>query len=144
MILFGNTNPALAGGKGASLARLAEVGFNPPASFVIPADAFADGKPQRGLKTAVSKALKTIGPGPYAVRSSGHAEDGADHSHAGQFDTFLNVKAADVVDAAANVWASGFGDTVATYRAVKSGGDASAPAIVVQQMIDARVLWFSK
>lgn len=139
MILFGNTNPAQAGGKGASLARLADAGFNPPASFVIPADAFAEGKPQRGLKTAVSKALKAIGPGPYAVRSSGHAEDGADHSHAGQFDTFLNVKAAGVVDAAANVWASGFSDTVATYRAVKSGGDASAPAIVVQQMIDARV-----
>lgn len=139
MILFNNTNPAQAGGKGASLARLAEFGFNPPASFVIPADAFTDGKPQRGLKTAVSKALKTIGFGPYAVRSSGHAEDGQDHSHAGQFDTFLNIKAVDVVDAAAKVWTSGFGETVATYRAVKSGGDAAAPAIVVQQMIDARV-----
>lgn len=139
MILFDDTNPAQAGGKGASLARLAEHGFNPPASFVIAADAFTDGKPQRGLKTAVTKALKSIGPGPYAVRSSGHAEDGAEHSHAGQFDTFLNVKAADVVNAAGKVWASGFGDTVATYRAVKSGGDAEAPAIVVQQMIDARV-----
>lgn len=139
MILFDNTNPGQAGGKGASLARLAEQGFNPPAFFVIPADAFTDGKPQRGLKTAVIKALKSIGPGPYAVRSSGHAEDGDEHSHAGQFDTFLNIKAADVVDAAAKVWSSGFGETVATYRAVKSGGDAAAPAIVVQQMIDARV-----
>lgn len=139
MILFDNTDPAKAGGKGATLARLAQQGFNPPPSFVIRADAFADGKPQRGLKTAVSKALKTIGPGPYAVRSSGHAEDGADHSHAGQFDTFLNIKAADVIDAAAKVWASGFGETVATYRAVRSGGDATAPAIVVQKMIDARV-----
>jgi pyruvate,water dikinase len=138
MILFNNTNPAQAGGKGASLAKLAEHGFNPPASFVIPTDAFIEGKPQRGLKTAVLNALETIGPGPYAVRSSGHAEDGAEHSHAGQFDTFLNIKAIDVVDAAAKVWASGFGETVATYRAVKSGGDAQAPAIVVQQMIDAR------
>jgi pyruvate,water dikinase len=139
MILFNNTDPSEAGGKGAALARLAELGFNPPASFVIPADAFTDGKPQRGLKTAVTKALAAIGPGPYAVRSSGHAEDGKDHSHAGQFDTFLNIKAAGVMDAAAKVWASGFGETVATYRAVKSGGDAAAPAIVVQQMIDARV-----
>lgn len=139
MIWFDNTNPAQAGGKGASLARLAEQGFNPPASFVISADAFSDGQPKRGLKSAVSKALKAIGPGPYAVRSSGHAEDGQDHSHAGQFDTFLNIKAAGVVDAAAKVWASGFGETVATYRAVKSGGDAAAPAIVVQQMINARV-----
>lgn len=139
MILFNNTNPAQAGGKGASLARLAELGFNPPAWFVIPADAFTDGKPQRGLKTAVNKALKSIGPGPYAVRSSGHAEDGEEHSHAGQFDTFLNIKASDVIDAAAKVWLSGFGETVATYRAVKSGGGTAAPAIVVQQMIDARV-----
>ena len=138
MILFNNTDPTQAGGKGASLARLAELGFCPPASFVIAADAFNDGKPARGLKTAVAKGLKTIGPGPYAVRSSGHAEDGADHSHAGQFDTFLNVKASDVVDAAAKVWASGFGETVTTYRAIKSGGEAAAPAIVVQRMIDAQ------
>ncbi|SEW18603.1 pyruvate, water dikinase [Cognatiyoonia koreensis] len=139
MILIDNTNPSEAGGKGASLARLAKHGFNPPASFVISADAFVDGKPARGLKTAVHKALKGVGAGPYAVRSSGQAEDGEDHSHAGQFDTFLNVKAADVVDAASKVWASGFGETVTTYRAVKSGGEAQAPAIVVQQMIAARI-----
>ncbi|WP_299965459.1 PEP/pyruvate-binding domain-containing protein [uncultured Roseobacter sp.] len=139
MIWVDNTDPAQAGGKGASLARLAEHGFNPPPSFVISAEAFHEGKPRRGLKTAVRTALKSIGPGPYAVRSSGHAEDGAEHSHAGQFDTFLNVDAAGVIDAAARVWVSGFGKTVTTYRAVKSGGDARAPAIVVQQMIDARV-----
>ena len=139
MILFDNSDTNQAGGKGATLARLAALGFNPPASFVIPASAFAEGKPQRGLKTAVTKALKQIGPGPYAVRSSGHAEDGAEHSHAGQFDTFLNVKATDVVAAAGKVWASGFGETVTTYRAVKSGGQAEPPAIVVQQMIKARV-----
>lgn len=139
MILFDCTDPSRAGGKGASLARLDQEGFHPPKSFVIPADAFVDGTAVRGLKTAVAAALKDIGPGPYAVRSSGHAEDGAEHSHAGQFDTVLNVKAGDVVDAAAKVWASGFGETVTTYRAVKSGGDAQAPAVVVQQMIDARI-----
>ncbi len=64
MILFDSTDPLLAGGKGASLARLTELGFNPPAFFVIPAHAFSDGKPQRGLKTAVTKALKAIGAGP--------------------------------------------------------------------------------
>ncbi len=139
MILFDNTDPEQAGGKGATLARLAEQGFHPPASFVISADAFEDGTARDGLDAAVSKALKSIGPGPYAVRSSGHAEDGAEHSHAGQFDTYLNVAADAVMAAAAKVWASGFGETVTTYRAVASGGDAAAPAIVVQQMIDARV-----
>lgn len=139
MILFHNTDPAQAGGKGASLARLAQLGFTPPPSFVIPADAFVEGQPQPGLEDAVSAALNAIGPGPYAVRSSGHAEDGADHSHAGQFETVLNVAAGDIISAAGKVWASGFGDTVTTYRAVKSGGTAAAPAIVVQQMINARV-----
>ncbi|MEP5758226.1 MAG: PEP/pyruvate-binding domain-containing protein [Litoreibacter sp.] len=139
MILFDSTDPVRVGGKGASLARLVASGFNPPAFFVIAADAFVDGKPRDGLPNAVRDALKTIGPGPYAVRSSGHGEDGEEHSHAGQFDTFLNIEAIDVINAAAKVWVSGFSETVATYRAVKSGGAAAAPAIVVQQMIDARV-----
>jgi phosphoenolpyruvate synthase/pyruvate phosphate dikinase len=71
------------------------------------------------------------------VRSSARAEDGADHSHAGQFDTFLNVAAKDVWDGRKKVWRSGFSDTVATYRAVKTGGAAEGPAVIVQRMIDA-------
>lgn len=121
------------GGKSVALARLAELGFQPPAFFVIRADALDDDAPIVGLE----KALSDLGAGPFAVRSSARQEDGADHSHAGQFDTFLNVAAADVHDAARKVWKSGFSDAVATYRALKTGAAAEGPAVIVQRMIDA-------
>ncbi|WP_099827920.1 PEP/pyruvate-binding domain-containing protein [Oceaniglobus indicus] len=134
------TDPARVGGKAAALARLAREGFAPPAFFVIEPAAFGDGgTPDPALADRVDAALTALGPGPYAVRSSGQAEDGATHSHAGQFDSLLNVARGGVLDAAARVWASGFGETVATYRALKTGDAATPPAIVVQRMIAARV-----
>ena len=122
------------GGKAASLAQLAKLGFKPPVFFVIPASACAAREPIAGLDAA----LQALGAGPFAVRSSARAEDGAEHSHAGQFDTVLNVAAANVWQAAQQVYQSGFGDTVATYRQLKSGGAAEGPAVIVQRMIDAQ------
>lgn len=121
------------GGKAASLARLAGFGFAPPAFFVIRAEAFEDEDPVAGL----TEAIADLGPGPFAVRSSARQEDGAEHSHAGQFDTVLNVAAANVEKAARGVWQSGFSETVATYRALKTGAAAEGPAVIVQRMIDA-------
>lgn len=136
------TDANLVGGKAAALAQLAIMGFNPPAFFVITEAAFRTGKSgpiaAKGFKPALAAALANLGPGPYAVRSSGRAEDGADHSHAGQFDTVLNVPAKSVLQAAKQVWQSGFSATVETYRAVKSGGQPEAPSIIVQRMINAR------
>jgi hypothetical protein len=120
------------GGKAAALSRLATEGFAPPAFFVIRAEAFeAEGSPPD-----LPDALAGLGPGPFAVRSSARAEDGAEHSHAGQFDTHLNVAPGDVWAAAEQVWRSGFSDRVSTYRAVKTGGAAEGPAVIVQRMID--------
>ncbi len=137
------TDVSRVGGKAASLARLSAEGFTPPAFLVIPADAFRVAKSgpvaKAGLQTELGPALAALGVGPYAVRSSGQAEDGAEHSHAGQFDTSLNVPASGVLDAAKKVWLSGFSGTVEIYRTVKSGGKAAAPAIVIQRMIAARV-----
>ncbi|WP_168199146.1 PEP/pyruvate-binding domain-containing protein [Pseudorhodobacter turbinis] len=127
------TNVDVVGGKAAALSRLAGFGFNPPAFFVIRAEAFEAGAKPNGLEAA----LTALGAGPYAVRSSARAEDGAQNSHAGQFDTHLNVARGDVWKAAGQVWQSGFSETVATYRAVKSGGEAEGPAVIVQRMIDA-------
>jgi len=133
---------SVVGGKAAALAHLARHGFAPPAFFVITNEAFRMGQSgpiaQKGLRSAVTIALETLGPGPYAVRSSGRAEDGVDHSHAGQFETVLNVSGSNVIKAAKQVWQSGFSQTVETYREVKSGGKAEAPAIIVQRMIDAK------
>lgn len=135
------TNVETAGGKAVSLARLAAEGFNPPAFFVVPAGGFRHGKngpvALKGLKPALTQAVRALGSGPFAVRSSARQEDGAEHSHAGQFDTVLNVPADEVLEAAKQVWASGFSETVQTYHKVKTGATAEAPAIIVQRMIDA-------
>lgn len=132
---------SVVGGKAAALSHLAQHGFSPPAFFVITNDAFRMGQSgpiaQKGLQSAVSAALETLGPGPFAVRSSGRSEDGVEHSHAGQFETVLNVPGKTVIAAAKQVWQSGFSATVETYRAIKSGGEAEAPAIIVQCMVDA-------
>ncbi|MEO0946512.1 MAG: PEP/pyruvate-binding domain-containing protein, partial [Pseudomonadota bacterium] len=140
MIVFPDqvTGAEPVGGKAASLTRLAQEGFAPPAFFVILPDAFEDGTPVEGFAAALDAALTRLGSGPYAVRSSGVAEDGAEHSHAGQFDTVLNVAAEDVTEAAAKVWRSGFSERMETYTALR-GGEATPPAIVVQRMIAAQV-----
>ncbi len=122
------------GGKAAALARLAKYGFAPPAFFVIRAEALGTDAPIAGLRDALAE----LGPGPFAVRSSARQEDSAAHSHAGQFDTRLNVPAPEVEAAARQVWRSGFSDTVATYRALRTGVEAEGPAVIVQRMIDAR------
>lgn len=125
--------PSEVGGKAASLARLAEFGFNPPAFFVIRATAFDHDAPCNALDAA----LDGLGRGPFAIRSSARDEDGAEHSHAGQFATELNVPREDVWHAARRVWDSGFSEGVALYRKLKSGAAAEGPAVIVQCMIDA-------
>ncbi len=131
----------LAGGKAAALARLATGPFDVPAFFAISPDAVSDAAGALSLTpealAALPPALRSLGPGPFAVRSSGRAEDGSDHSHAGQYLSVLNVAPGDVPQAVCDVWASGFGDRLATYQALTSGADAEAPAIIVQRMVPA-------
>ncbi len=125
------------GGKAAALSALTRLGFNPPPFFVIKPAAFDGGAMDDKLVPELETALNTLGFGPFAVRSSGRAEDGVAHSHAGQFETVLNVDQADVANAALTVWQSGFSDTVRTYLNATSGGTSEAPAIIVQRMIKA-------
>ncbi len=129
---------AVAGGKGAALARLAEK-FPVPAFFVIGAEAFDEAGIRPEAREQVKQGLQRLGAGPFAVRSSGREEDGADSAHAGQFETELNVAAADVPDAAHRVWKSGFSETLAQYRQAKGlSGAPQPPAVVVQVMVNAR------
>lgn len=130
--------PPAAGGKARALDRLARAGFNPPPFFVILPSAFE----AKGLieteAQALSKALQSLGAGPFAVRSSGAQEDGTEHSHAGQFLSLLNVTEDDVKTAAHKVWESGHVGSVADYRDARGLGAAEpAPAVVVQAMINA-------
>jgi pyruvate,water dikinase len=74
-----------------------------------------------------------------AVRSSATAEDTAQFSFAGMFESFLNVfGAAAVVDAVKACWASTFGARVLFYR-IKQGLPAEMPvAVIVQRMVNSQ------
>lgn len=139
-ILIGEaaTSSAIAGGKGAALAKLAAE-FPVPAFFVVPAEAFDDAGLKAEARVELGDALAVMGAGPFAVRSSGREEDGADSAHAGQFETELNVATGDVATAAHRVWKSGFSETLAQYRKAKGlSGAPQPPAVVVQVMVKAR------
>lgn len=122
------------GGKASALARLVALGFDVPAFFVVD-PAFIAGNRLPDLRAA----LEHLGPGPYAVRSSGREEDGAAHSHAGQFLSLLDVDAPGVGAAVERVWRSGMNDSVKAYRASRGlDPEGGAPAVIVQRMVKAR------
>jgi pyruvate,water dikinase len=75
-----------------------------------------------------------------AVRSSAPCEDGARASHAGLYDSLLDVEAADLAAAIRRVWASAAGERVLAYR-LRQGLDPQrlAMAVVIQEMVDASV-----
>jgi pyruvate,water dikinase len=78
------------------------------------------------------EAVDALGAGPFAVRSSGITEDGADRSFAGMYETVLDVDAADVVGAAERVLASARDARVAAYE---PGAARNPIAVLVQAMV---------
>ncbi|MFD8424544.1 phosphoenolpyruvate synthase [Streptomyces sp. NPDC059668] len=88
---------------------------------------------------AVRRAYEQVGGGLVAVRSSGADEDGAEHSFAGQFDSFLNVSGFDeVVAHVRRCWASAFSERSLHYRAQRAlAPSAGGVAVVVQRMVPA-------
>ncbi|HSQ30006.1 MAG TPA: phosphoenolpyruvate synthase [Gemmatimonadaceae bacterium] len=72
-----------------------------------------------------------------AVRSSATAEDTAQFSFAGMFESFLNVSGNDeLVDAVKKCWASTFGARVLYYR-ISQGMPGEMPvAVIVQRMVN--------
>lgn len=134
-----------AGGKARALAELtaARLGRVPPLLAVLPAACDWNGRdlpdhPAPAVARAILEALPSLGPGPYAVRSSALDEDGAEHSFAGQLDSFLNVPAAEVPDRVAAVWRSGLSGPVLRYRAEHGLDTQSAPGVVVMPMVAAQ------
>jgi pyruvate,water dikinase len=116
-----------AGGKGASLARMTELGLPVPEGFVVPADMLAGAVDAEALRAAlpdhekaqaivaaaevpeaIAEAYAALGDTqptssagtsdpPVAVRSSACAEDSETASYAGQQETYLYVRGADAV-----------------------------------------------
>ncbi|MEU5162014.1 PEP/pyruvate-binding domain-containing protein [Streptomyces sp. NPDC020875] len=119
------------GTKAANLARLLRAGFAVPDGFVI-TDPRAP-----GWERELAPALRALGPGPYAVRSSALGEDGASASYAGQLHTTLGAAdPAGVADAVRRCSASADGARAAAYTA-RTGGPAPRPRVLVQLMVAA-------
>lgn len=99
------------GGKAATLGVLRRAGFDVPDGVVV-LDPWGDAAWPRALEGA----LRGLGDGPFAVRSSARGEDGAAASFAGQLTTTLGVRTvADVVREVRRVSASGGTERVAAY-----------------------------
>lgn len=102
----------------------------------------ADLGPCAEVRRELEEALRRLGPRgePVAVRSSALEEDGALQSFAGQLESRLFVAHADVPCAVVEVWRSGFGARVLSYR--RQHGlrlRPDAPAVIVQRMVEADV-----
>jgi pyruvate,water dikinase len=150
-----NVSPALAGGKGASVAWLIGCGFRVPPGFIITTAAFAEFMRMAGSSPTREGLLRTPLPEPLAraitqaysqrggrvaVRSSLVGEDSAEASFAGQLDTFVNVEGEAAVLAAVRAcWASAFSERVVRYRAEHAAPESVSMAVVVQRMVAAQV-----
>lgn len=152
--------PAEIGGKAYHLAQLARMVPAVPHFFVLRAEALTPlmggGAPPETeeeaqrvreraeraplpdeLREALREALKAVGHGPLAVRSSAVGEDGERSSFAGQFETVLGVSpdADEVWRAVRRVWASSFHPRAMAYRRAR-GEAAGAMAVVVQSLVE--------
>ncbi len=87
----------------------------------------------------VAEAYRQLDSGAIAVRSSVVAEDGPDHSYAGQFDSFLNVNGLDaVLDRVRDCWASAFSERSLRYAFANKRPPAAGVAVVLQRLVAAR------
>jgi pyruvate,water dikinase len=157
-----------AGGKGASLARMAALGLPVPPGFVVPADSLAASLPggeaelrgalsgadqararelvaqaqiENELRDSIAAAYAELGAdAPVAVRSSACAEDSQEASFAGQQETYLHVRGVDdVLARIVDCWGSFFSERALFYRARKGSLEDLGMAVVVQRMVSADV-----
>ena len=93
------------------------------------------------LLAEVRRAYLELGNIPVAVRSSATAEDMADASFAGQYDTVLDVQGEEpLIHAIKTCWASVFNDRAVEYRnAAGVPHHDVAMAVVVQELVAATI-----
>lgn len=127
---LGEIDRSEVGGKAASLGELLAVGARVPPGIVL--TAYGAGLAADDRADAVAAALGDLGRGPFAVRSSGVAEDGEERSYAGIFQSVLSVDEADVPAAIGRCLASARAARVSGY----ASGDDARMAVIVQRMVD--------
>jgi rifampicin phosphotransferase len=135
---------SLAGGKAINLARLLQAGFQVPDGFVVTTEAFLqhrDGAALPAIKREILAAYHEIGSPVVAVRSSATAEDLAEASMAGQYETVLDVQGdAALLEAVQRCWASLTSPRALAYLEENHllPNDV-AMAVVVQELVPADV-----
>jgi len=122
-------NAAEVGGKAASLGELLSAGVRVPDGVVLPADAADVTADERAAP--LRAAVRDLGAGPFAVRSSGIAEDGVDHSYAGMYESVLDVPADELAEAVERCLASAGAARAAEYRPAGERG----MAVIIQRMV---------
>jgi rifampicin phosphotransferase len=120
------------GGKAAGLGELIAVGARVPDGVVLTAT--ATGMTVNEREPLLRAAANELGDGPFAVRSSGVSEDGADASYAGMYETVLNVSADELAAATDRSISSAGAPRVAAYSAASQGADGRL-AVIIQRMV---------
>ena len=120
------------GGKAAQLGELIAAGTRVPDGLVLTVAAGELSADERG--SLLRAGVADLGSGPFAVRSSGIAEDGAERSFAGMYETVLDVSADGLSAAADRVLASA---QAARAKRVSSSGQPAASSAAVLAVVDA-------
>jgi len=136
---------SLVGGKAINLYRMMNAGLPVPEGFVVTTTAYCSltnkTKMPEDVSSEIRKAYKDLGEPTVAVRSSATAEDMAEASMAGQYETFLDVKGADaVIESVEKCRQSLNTDRVRKYLA-EQNIDASnvAVAVIIQKLVPADI-----
>lgn len=138
----GAANPDLIGGKARGFAVIARAGLPAPEGFVLTtavhrAAAADAGRIPDPVARKVVDLVRALGDAPLAVRSSATAEDGAEHSHAGQYLTRLGVRGPEeTLDAIRACWASSEDQRARAYRTHRGHDGGVDMAVIVQILAD--------
>src|SRR3990170_8751841 len=117
------------GGKAAQLGELIAAGARVPDGLVLTVAAGGMSADERG--SLLQASVADLGSGRFAVRSSGVAEDGAERSFAGMYETVLDVSADGLPAAADRVLASAHAARAKAYGPAANGH----MAVIVQRMV---------
>lgn len=121
------------GGKAANLSSMLQAGLPVPGGLAVSIGAFNQ---QGNLTTEAKQKIENLLDKDklYAIRSSALAEDAEDASWAGQFETFLNMPAKDVINKVEECHNSAKARAKA-YAEEQTASDSFNIAVVVQEMI---------
>jgi len=134
-------DPQQVGGKASGLAKLDSVGARVPEWFVLRHDDLPedpDEEPSAALRDRIAGGIATWDV--VAVRSSMVGEDSAEHSFAGQLESFLFLRTLDeVVAAVQGCRRSAHADRVTAYRARVGLHGPPRMGVIVQRMVEGEV-----